>query len=168
MGVVAAVVEINDEWKSSHPSSTCKTQLTLPFNQSFDVASIDLDMVIQGLDLEDLTAENQRKIFSLDLVKEIRRGLNDYLTPSVPDIDKIDVTISAGPTPSSFFVTTKVPVWDDGVTSPSLSYLQDHLSDMFLRVEKNIQSLESLKFFSSWTKENVKVTAPGVMVDVLA
>jgi len=167
-----AVKDVNDEWISGHPSSTCKTYANFPIDaHQYVAATVDFDMVIQGVDLDDLTANCKRQLFALDLVTKIRQGVNSYLVtplPTEPGKSEIDVTISPGLTLSSFYVIVKVPVVSDGILSPLFTQLQDDLPEVYANVQKEVRALDSLKYFSSWTMENVKVTAPGVMVDELA
>merc|ERR1712117_634017 len=99
-------------------------------------------MGIEGVAYDHLPADT-KPAFVKDLASQIRQGVNSKLDdPKDGDeIETIDVTIAAGKTPGSVFVTVKVPVASAHLGDNELKHLQRHMEDLYDSVQTSVQNV---------------------------
>merc|ERR1712117_876040 len=121
---------------------TCKTNVLLPVDAKYDVSTIDFDMVIEGVEYDDLVTE-KRPTFIQDLAEEVRQGVNPHLVAPLKtdDIDKIYVAFYRGTSTSAVGVLVKVPTDPSNLAGPLSKQIQDDLSDIYNIVQIAVKDM---------------------------
>jgi len=134
-----------------------------------DIDTVDLDLVVHGIDYKDLSVERKKAFLSL-FVKALRDGLvtgtggDAYITA---EKDKTRVTVSPRDTDNALNVRFQIPAPDTPlkvhnlVTLLERNVLVGEKPNLQTHIKSEIEKMAGIQFLSTWTPHAIHVSVPG-------
>merc|ERR1711972_239071 len=140
---------------------------------------VDLDLIVHGIDISQIPSVKD-SAFLAEFAKKVRDGLVDdsQLTPSSVvgyvqsnSIKKEDIHVTVGKeVGDAISVRAQIPVpaptngRDRDAQRLNLENWLANTDELFKAVERHVQEVDGMQFFSTWTKQAVKVSMAGIVV----
>merc|ERR1712038_1143139 len=141
-----------------------------------DIDTVDLDLVVHGVDYKSLSAE-RKKAFLSPFVNAVRSGLlegtedsNGVEYPWIKtqnDENKIHVTVSPRDSDNALNVRIQIPAPDTAaelhnlVTTIERNVLVGDKPALQTAVKANVEKISGIEFLSTWTPHAIYVSVPG-------
>merc|ERR1719471_165612 len=142
---------------------------------SNSVDTVDLDLVVHGVEYSDLSADRQRAFLSL-FADAVRAGLTTTDPGNLvkPVTDRIEVVVSDPGVKGPVNVRAKIPAPEaTALVSAAvgaqnlLKQLETQLKNRHIQrdVKAALLTVEGLRVVTTWTQEAIHVSEPGEMDD---
>jgi len=141
-----------------------------------EVDTVDLDLVVHGIDYENLSAE-RKKAFLTPFVKAVRAGLLEGTKDkdgnvnaeinTANDENKIHVTVSPRDSDNALNVRIQIPAPDEPkdlhnlITSIERNVLVGDKPALQTAVKASVEEMSGIEFLSTWTPHAIHVSVPG-------
>jgi len=164
-------------FKQAFPAATTSAdyRFLVGINEvSNSVETIDLDLVVHGIEYSDLSAQRQRAFLSA-FAAAVRAGLvksPDAAGHLASVVDKVEVVVSDPGVKGAVNVRAKIPAPKPttAVKHPEavlLQFLDGQLNKKQIQtdVQAELQGVSGMSFVTTWTPEAIHVSQPGQMDD---
>jgi len=164
-------------FKQAYPAATASAdyRFLVGINEvSNSVETIDLDLVVHGIEYSDLSAQRQRAFLSA-FAAAVRTGLvnsHDAAGHLASVADQIEVVVSDPGVKGAVNVRAKIPAPKPtaAVKHPEavlLQFLDGQLNKKQIQtdVKTELQGVSGLSFVTTWTPEAIHVSQPGQIDD---